>query len=747
MKKMFFGLFIFAAVIAARPLPAQDLEYRKAPLIIAPAKFDTLLDYTMDDYKLYLFLPMYNDSIYGRAAISMCTNVGRVNVFSLNCEGLVVDSVFKLGAPITFNQSGGILNLDINQNAAGCFNLDIFYRGGNFVRGFNYYPQGSGQPHTMAYTMSEPQDARYWMPCIDEPFAKATYGCEFHVSVPDSFKVAANGFLVDTTRSGDTLTWFWKEENRIATYLMSFAVSNFAFWSDTAYPADGDTIPLNYFVWPEDSVQATAVFDSVPVMLDCFTEKFGPYPFVKYGMAAAYPFAYGGMEHQDMTTIHRSWITNNSQRGIAHELAHMWWGDEVTCGYWADIWLNEGFASYSEAIYDEYKSGRSPGIYMQQRFWKALYAQGYPIYNPPAESLFSWSMEYAKGAWVLHSLRWVMGDATFFPMLRAYSDSFEYKNAVTSEFQRIAEQHYGLPLQWYFDQWVYRAGHPTYTTVVYYKTHPDSNSAQVKIKQTSTTGELYTMPLALACSTSAGIDSTIVVWNDLAVQEFQVYDDQPVLGVKLDPDNWVLKEVYDSLPELSFLNTAVKYGGSLINVYWYKFLADSGCAGFNVYRSENPGGPFARINVDVVADTSYSDTTTYGGTEYFYAITAVSSSDTSYETRQSNVLSLVAGGVEGNPGDSELITGNGLLQNSPNPFKQSTVINYQLAKPGEVSLKVYNISGQLVKTLAQGVQGAGRYTVTWNGRGHDGQKVSSGVYICRLSVGEKCFVKKMQFIR
>jgi hypothetical protein len=482
-------------------------------------------------------------------------------------------------------------------------------------------------------------------------------------------------------------------------------------------------------------------------MLDCFTSKFGPYPFVKYGMAAASPFGYGGMEHQDMTTIHRSWISGNSQRGIAHELAHMWWGDEVTCGYWADIWLNEGFASYAEAIYDEYKSGRSPGIYMQQRFWKALYAQGYPIYNPPAESLFSWSMEYAKGAWVMHSLRWVMGDDLFFPMLRAYSDSFEYGNAITADLQRIAEQHYGSSLQWYFDQWVYRAGHPIYTTVKYFKTQGDSNSAIVRLAHTSTTGELYTMPLALACSTSAGIDSTVVVWDSLAVQEFAVGDDQPVLGVKLDPDNWVLKEVYDSLPELSNLSTVVKYGGSLIDVYWHKFRADSGCAGYNVYRSENPGGPFARINAVAVVDTSYLDSTTYGGTEYYYAVTAVSSSDTCYETHRSNVLSLVAGGVEGNPDISEPITGTGLLQNTPNPFKQSTMINYQLSKPGVATLKVYNIQGQLVKTLAQGAQGAGRYTVNWDGRDHAGQKVSSGVYICRLSSGDQSFVKRMQFIR
>ena len=317
-------------------------------------------------------------------------------------------------------------------------------------------------------------------------------------------------------------------------------------------------------------------------------------------------------------------------------------------------------------------------------------------------------------------------------------------------FQRIAEQHHGSSLQWFFDQWLCRAGHPIYSTAIYYKTQGDSNSAWVKLRQTSTTGELYKMPLALACSTSAGFDSMAVVWDSLASQDFLVYDDQPIARVKLDPDSWVLKEVYDSLPVLSSLTTTMKsdkYGKGPVFAYWHKYRIDSTCAGYKVYRADNAAGPFARINSDIIPDTMCTDLTANGGTEYYYTVTAVSSTDTCYETRQSNVLSIVAGGVEGNPGDSEPIEDIGLTQNAPNPFKQSTVIKYQLTRPGLATIKVYNIQGQLVKTLINGSQPAGRHQAQWNGRDEGGRIISSGIYFARLEAEGRTITRTLQYIK
>jgi aminopeptidase N len=761
---------ILVLLTASVPALGQDqLEIRPARGSYQPkswpAKFDSTHQYDVLRYRLAVDLPMTNDSLYGHQDI-LAVRKASGDSLTLNCVRLEVDSVKLDGSHTGYSLSADTLSLTADFASVGLeqsFNLEIFYRGGNFSKngtwsnGYYWFKQGVARGtstdtlHTLGYTMSEPQDARAWMPCFDEPWDKADSGCSISITLPDSFAAASNGLLQDTLRSGDRLTWRWREDSAIATYLMCFTASRYAMWSDTAHTVSGRAIPLNYFIWPGDSAQSRTVFATVPGMVRLLDSLFTPYPFSKYGMAVVYPAWFGGMEHQTMTTISRSWLLGDVQKGVIHELAHMWYGDLVTCGTWGDIWLNEGFASYLEAVHYEWEKDSLPGNYMNRWFWRALYgtANLYPVYNPPENLWFDYPLVYNKGAWVLQGLRWVMGDTLFFPMLRAYADSFANGNAITTDFQRIAEQYYGSSLQWFFDQWVYRAGHPIYTTAIYYKTQGDSNSAWVKLRQTSTTGELYKMPLALACSTSAGFDSVTVVRDSLAVQDFLVYDDQPIARIKLDPDSWVLKEAYDSLPVLSYLTTTIKakYGNSMILAHWNKFRMDSTCAGYNVYRADNSSGPFGRINADIVADTVFADTTTFSGTEYYYAVTSVSSLDTCYETHRSNVMSLVAGGVEGEPG--LLITNYEfkLSQNIPNPFKQVTTINYQLTRPGLATIKVYNVQGQLVKTLVNGAQPAGRHQAQWNGRDATGNKVSSGIYFARLEAEGRTITRTLQYVK
>ncbi|MDP2808288.1 MAG: M1 family metallopeptidase, partial [bacterium] len=465
MRAIKITLFLLAFSAAARA--QMPLENKPAPDFIKPgagsAKFDSSHQYDVLRYRLAVDLPMTNDSLYGHQNI-LAVKSGPGGFLTLDCVRLDVDSVKLNGSHTGFLLSADSLYLAADYSIVSSghsFGLEIFYRGGNFIKNGNYSKgyywakQGTARGistdtlHTVGYSMSEPQDARAWMPCFDQPWDKADSGCVISITLPDSFAAASNGLLLDTLRSGDRLTWRWREDSAITTYLMCFTASRFSIWSDTAHLVSGRAVPLIYFVWPEDSILSRTVFAKVPQMTRLYDSLFHPYPFAKYGMASVYPFAFGGMEHQTMTTIHRSWIINTSQRGIAHELAHMWYGDLVTCGTWADIWLNEGFATYLEAVYDEWLNSRLPGAYMNQYFWRALTGNAnlYPIYNPPPNLLFDYSMVYTKGAWVLQGLRWVMGDTAFFPMMRAYTDSFANGNAVTSDFQRIAEQHYGSSLQ------------------------------------------------------------------------------------------------------------------------------------------------------------------------------------------------------------------------------------------------------------------------------------------------------------
>ena len=748
------SLYVLAAILcAASAFAAEEFESRP-PLRSAPARFDTAHSYDVQSYELRIRLPFTNDSLYGHVRTSAISRQTGLAAVALNAAGMTVDSVKYNGRDTTFTLAASILTVRLPGFADGeHFTVDAYYRLGNrgsSRRGYYWYPRGynAGTLHAVAYSMSEPQDARCWMPCFDEPWDKADSGCVFHVTVPDSYAVACNGLFRDTVRSGDKLTWHWEHASPIATYLMCFTASRFSFWADTAHTINAGAVPLNYFVWPEDSAQSRTVFATVPAMVRLLDSTFGGYPFDKYGMAAVYPFAFGGMEHQGMTTIHRNWILGNSQTGILHELAHMWFGDLVTCGTWADIWLNEGFASYLQVYYDAWLSGQQPGVHMTQRFSAALSgnANTYPIYDPPMNLLFDFSMEYAKGAWVVHGLRWVMGDPLFFPMTRAYADSFGYGAAVSTDLQRIAERHYGQPLDWFFDEWIHRAGHPKYATAVYYKTHPDSNAARVRINQTSTTGELYTMPLQLSCSTRAGI-STATIWDSTATAgDFLVTDSLPVLAVTLDRDNWVLKEWGDSLPRLTSLTTVVKDGNSVIRAHWNRFATDTTIAGYNLYRGPSEGGPFLRLNAATITDTSYGDSDVNSGETWHYCVSAVNGTDTCFESHRSNVLSCTAGGIGGGPGT--IAAGAlALALPAPNPFSRRTVIRYQLSMPGGVGLRMYNAAGQSVRTIVDRAGTPGAHAAEWDGRDGAGRRVASGVYYVRLLAEGRTLVRALQLVK
>lgn len=743
-------LLVLLSLLAAANASAAGAPETRPPLRSAPARFDSSHAYDVMSYSLDLAVTMANDSLRGRQRITAVSRTAGLDTVALNCADLTVDSVVQAGMARGYRTANDTLYAGIAPAGAGeHFALDIHYRlggRGTARRGYWWYPQGGEALHPVAYTVSAPQDARCWMPCFDEPWDKADSGCSFAVTAPQGHAVAANGLLADTVHAGGAVTWRWVEDRPIATYLMAFHVSPYAHWSDTAVTTAGDSVPLAYYVWPEDSASSRAVFDAVPEMLGHYDSLFGPYPFAKYGMAAVAPFMFGGMENQGMTTIHRGWITGNDQYGIAHELSHMWWGDLVTCGTWADIWLNEGFASYCEAVYFERRTGNPPGQYMAATFGSAMTgnALSHPIYDPPMALIYDYSMEYAKGAWVLHMLRGVMGDTLFFPMLRAYRDSFAYRTAVTADLRRFAERHCGQPLGWFFDQWVMRAGHPTLSAVVYHRTHPDSLAAIVRLGQTSTTGDAYVLPLVLACNTAAGISRRMPVRDSLPFQEWTVADTLPIQGLLVDPDNWVLKALVTQRPQLK----RVVKGLYQLTPVWDRFAADpAGVAGYNVYRSFSTSGPFVRVNATIVDDTMYADTGLTAGVMHYYAVTAVCGADTCCETAFSNITGQKPLGVAGDPGSPGPPIGASLQRNSPNPFRQATTFAFDVPAAGPVRLALYNVAGQRVRTLVDGTLPAGRHSVRWDGRDDRGRRAAAGVYCCRLAAGGAAPTLLVQLVR
>jgi len=389
------------------------------------------------------------------------------------------------------------------------------------------------------WTLSEPYGARAWWPCKDTPADKAD-SVDMIVTVPSGLIAASNGTLLDTTDNGDgTTTFHWHEDYPITTYLVSLAITNYATWSEWFRYAPDDSMEVRYYVYPEDSTRARSELTQTIDMLAYFHDIFGPYPFLteKYGIAQ---FAWGGgMEHQT--------ITSQGSFGTVltvHELAHQWWGDKITCASWHEIWLNEGFASYAEALYFEHTMGwDSLKSYME--IMDRDYP--YPIYVDDTTSvgrIFHITV-YDKGGWFLHMLRHIVGDSTFFDILLDYSDDhrFAYGNATTAGFQSVCDSVADRDLDWFFQPWIYEVGRPEYRVEWSAGDSAGTPVLNLLIEQTQVPEQaLFPMPIDITIVTGQG-DTAVTVFNDSALQVFRIPLAAAPTGIVIDGDGWILKRI------------------------------------------------------------------------------------------------------------------------------------------------------------------------------------------------------------
>jgi len=302
-------------------------------------------------------------------------------------------------------------------------------------------------------------------------------------------------------------------------------------------------MPVTHYVYPENLDQNISNLDNTVNMLQIFTQKFGPYPFLreKYGHAQ---FGWGGgMEHQTITSL-----VSFSEMLVVHELAHQWYGDKVTCKDWQNIWLNEGFASYAECIYREakygpveYKSYVSSFIPLAKSAVGTIYVQDISGIS----QIFDTAREYKKGAIVLHMLRGVVGDSAFFQIMRQYANEpgLAYNVATTEDFQRIAERVSGMNLNYFFQEWIYGQSYPKYTfgwgaT----KLSGESYSLHIHLVQSPNTNpSFFTMPIQVKYVTQLET-KTDTMFNNLQDQSWDIIVNGQPTSVTFDPDNWILKD-------------------------------------------------------------------------------------------------------------------------------------------------------------------------------------------------------------
>ncbi len=498
---------------------------------------DSTGDYDVIKYAFHLEPYLLQDSLAGQVVILLNPAVADFDTLRLEAEGLGIRSVITAQSDtLEFAVFPGTLEVYLNRayQPDDTVSLSIDYRSPR--RGWTVY--GFHRREDYCFTHAEPYGARHWFPCHDQPFDKAF--SETWIQVPHGYKGIGNGSLSEIVSGPGGLTYHWIENHPVATYLVFLTAGPFIELTDTA-PGQ---IPLRYYVYPEDSAAASFDFANTGDMLGFFADKFGAYPFDMYGMAEAHIFnGWGAMEHQSVSTMGFHLITGDRafENVVSHELSHMWWGDCLTPLTFADIWLNEGFAIYSEALYIEARYDTLNNLmrnYAEMYFEEDRNVLRYPIYNPPPELLFGHAV-YFKGGWVQHMLRNVIGDSAFTAGLRNYSARYAYGNVTTPEYITEMETASGENLGWFFEQWVYQAGYPEYDYTWSVTPAGGEYRVDLNLYQLQSNAPLFTMPLEFNFADSVN-DTLLTVWNDTAVQSYSfTLTFQPSLFI-LDPEGKVL---------------------------------------------------------------------------------------------------------------------------------------------------------------------------------------------------------------
>lgn len=513
-------------------------------------------DYDAIYYDLNLTITLSPNNLEGTVTGVYRSNVNNLTRVKLNFDSrediLPWQDFWVVGDVASWAHANWNLtvNLDRGYNVGEQFSITVHYSGvprSSGLQGFDFGNNLYGDP--VISTLSEPYAAQTWWPCKDDPADKAD-SVKIKVTVPPDLIVASNGVLVDDVANDNgTRTFIWKERYPITTYLVSLAVSNYATFSQSWEYAPGQFMPVDYFVYPSQLATAYQAFAPLPNMLDIYSDLFGLYPFVneKYGQAV---FPWGGaMEHQTCTSVGS--VSPSWEYIYAHELTHQWFGDLVTCQTWGDIWLNEGFATYGEALYEERKNGYTAGLnYMQSmlsglNYWGVDPVYRYSIDNP--WYIFS-STVYEKGAWVLHMLRHVVGDSLFFEIMKQYPSDprFRFKTATTEQFGDFCSELYGQNLDWFFQQWIYKPYFPVYQWGYLVNSLGGNPQLYLEIRQVQDQvsplyDHLYKMPIDIRVNYANGTSETFVVWDSLRTQIFVLDLTAAPLSVNFDPDQFILK--------------------------------------------------------------------------------------------------------------------------------------------------------------------------------------------------------------
>jgi len=452
---------------------------------------------------------------------------------------MTINEISYHGQPLTYSQANDNLQIGLPETIP-LGQLDsvlVKYEGAPNSTGFGSFEQGTHNGTPVLWTLSEPYGAKLWWPCKQDLNDKID-SIDIIVRTPAEYRVGSNGILANEYVDGSDKIYNWKHRYSIPAYLIAIAVTNYDVFSDFVELDNGDSIEILNYVFPENLNSAIQQLQSTVEIMELFNELFGIYPFAdeKYGHAE---FGWGGgMEHQTM-----SFMGSFSYGLQAHELAHQWFGDKITCGSWQDIWLNEGFATYLTGLTSEFLGTEQ--AWMNWKFSRIANITSQPNGSVWVEDttrvsrIFSGRLSYNKGSYLLHMLRWKLGDEDFFQAIQNYlaDPELAFGYARTADLKAHFEAQSGIDLSEFFEDWFYGQGFPSYQI----SWSDLGEKVRIKIEQTTSDPSVnfFEMPVSIKV-TGEGQDSLLRLEHTFSGQEFEVDLPFSVSQLDFDPSLWLL---------------------------------------------------------------------------------------------------------------------------------------------------------------------------------------------------------------
>lgn len=527
---------------------------QKVDIYERPVQAERSRDFDAIHYKVSLDVDMETKTLEGENLITLSPLNDNFNRVVIDAEYLIVYSVTTLeGRDLKFDQKDNqvFISLATSYSHTDTLRLNIKYKLNKQCPGLKFIAAAATNP-LMVSSDCFPNKARQWIPCYDYPNDKVT--TEMIVTVNNNYKVLSNGRLISVNENEQQgrVTYHWSQELPHSTYLINLSIADYAVIKDSL-----GSLPVNYWVYKGLEADAKTTFRKTPYIINFYNKLYDyTYPWAKYDQVIT-SYMGGGAEAVSATILGEGIVMDTvaekdySMEGvIAHEIAHHWWGNLTTFRSWDDAWLSESFATYSQYLYARSDKGEDAGAFdllgkKNQYLKEARDRYMRPIvfnrYNDPDDNFDSHT--YPKGACILHLLRYILGDATFFRTLSSFLHQNDFRPVGTYDLIKTVKEVSGKNMDWFFEQYIFSPGHPVFEVMKSWNESTKKLTITIHQKQDSASGvPVYTLPVNFGFHFP---DKKIIkeVWlkNKLEKFEFE-FASEPLL-VRFDEGNWLLKEI------------------------------------------------------------------------------------------------------------------------------------------------------------------------------------------------------------